>query len=314
MTILRWPFVVCALMGAATATAQDTPSLDLSETVIVPGEAVRATVSGAPGHRFILLSSSGGTGLAVGPVVLELGPTWAIVGSGVLGAQGRALVDFVVPFGSAVDPRVFLQAATSPYDDFVAHLDSVRLTAGKVVRNAALLVQSLGVTGPAGPAGPPGPMGLAGPEGPRGIVGPPGPQGPPGAGAIVDSDTVAGANPYPTATMAFLSPQATVTVTAAGQRVFMTSNRALGGYVAATDLLLYPCFQNVEPGSPLTTETLGLGGLESPPNARQMYGLTHIFSGLPVGTYKVSMCGTDQGDGNWTNSEWGFTTAFVFEQ
>jgi hypothetical protein len=311
MNTLRWQLVVSALLWASTVSAQGTPDLDLSETVIAPGEAVRATITGPPAHRFVLLSSDAGSGLAVGPVVLELGPAWAIVGAGVLNAHGRASMDFVAPFGSAVDPRVFLQAATSPYDDFVAHLDSVRLTPGKVVRNAALLVQSFGVTGPAGPAGPPGPMGLpgvAGPSGPAGI------QGPPGAGAIVDSDTVAGTSPYPSATMAFLSPAATVAVTAVGQRVFMTSNRALGGYVAATDLLLYPCFQNVEPGSLLTTVTLGLGGLESPPHARLMYGLTHIFSGLPVGTYKVSMCGTDQGDGNWVNSEWGFTTAFVFEQ
>jgi hypothetical protein len=315
MITRRWPFVVGLMLWASAAGAQGTPNLDLSETVIVPGEAVRATITGIPGHPFILLASDAGTGLAVGPLTLDLGLTWAVAGSGVLNAQGRAAVDFVPPFGSADQPRVFLQAATSPYSDFVAHLNSVRLTPGKVVRNAALLVQSSGATGPVGPPGPPGPTGFSGPAGPSGAAGVPGPQGPPGPSTIVDSDTVAGANANPTAAIAFLSPPANVTVTAAGQRVFMTSNRALGAYITpATDLLLYPCYQNVLPGSPLTTVTLGIGGLSSPPNARQLYGLSYIFDGLSAGTYKVSMCGTDQGDGHWTNTEWGFTSAFVFQQ
>jgi len=158
-------------------------------------------------------------------------------------------------------------------------------------------------------------MGLPGIAGPSGPAGAQGLQGPPGAGAIVDFDTVAGANANPAAALAFLSPPATITVAAAGQQVFMTSSKALGAYATpAANLLLYPCYQSVAPGSPLTTVTLGIGGLTSPPNARQLYGLSHIFAGLPEGTYKVSICGSDGGNGNWTNSEWGFTTAFVFSQ
>ena len=182
-----------------------------------------------------------------------------------------------------------------------------------------------GAQGPAGPAGPQGPAGPSGPSGPSGPAGPMGPQGPQGVqgltGPAGDDGVVAtgfaslfstASVPTGDAAIVFLG-QTTVTVSA-GQKIFVTSDVALGAHgTPATQLNLFICHK----ASTTTALTkVGGGSLDhsSPANTRQMYGLSAVINGLPAGTYTVGLCGyTDMASSTWTNNEWGYTSALVLQ-
>lgn len=161
-----------------------------------------------------------------------------------------------------------------------------------------------GPQGPAGPAGPAGATGAQGPAGPAGATGPAGPQGPSGVvgqGFSTGSATVG-------STLAFIGPTVSVTV-AAGQKVYVSSNAALGANAtAATSLNIYICYQS---GS-ITQVGFGSFGLTAAANQRQMYGLSAVITGLSAGTYLVGLCGSSTNSANWTNNEYGYTSALVF--
>ena len=55
----------------------------------------------------------------------------------------------------------------------------------------------------------------------------------------------------------------------------------------------------------------GIFGLRCSGNTRQTYSISGIITGLPAGTYEVGMSGTDNGNGQWNNNEWGYVTAFT---
>jgi hypothetical protein len=175
-----------------------------------------------------------------------------------------------------------------------------------------------GATGPAGPQGPQGvsgPEGTKGPEGPQGpegAQGPAGPHGPQGPSGVIQGTSASGGGPNPSATKQFFGAPVQVTVASATQRVAVIANNAFGtGSLAAAGLNLYICYQQL-PGGAITSVGNGELGLQLPPNTRVPMGLSKVLQLAGGFQYNVGMCGT--GGANWTNNDWGTTTALVFEQ
>jgi hypothetical protein len=120
--------------------------------------------------------------------------------------------------------------------------------------------------------------------------------------------TATGGGPNPSSTTQFFGVPVSVTVTHPNQRVLVTAFNAFGTFSsAAGSLNIFICYQ--QPPGPVTLIGNGLLGLQLPPNTKVTNGLTKVIT-LPVGTYWVGMCGT--GGANWTNNDWGTTTAIVF--
>jgi|SRR4051794_17011250 hypothetical protein len=170
-----------------------------------------------------------------------------------------------------------------------------------------------GATGPAGPAGTdgaPGPQGVPGAQGPQG---PAGPIGPSGDSGILAMQFVSANAPAPSGTEQFLSPTVPLTVTAAGQKIFVTVSRAFGaGATPANSLNLHVCYRTL--GSVATPQLVGSGvfGLTAAANTRHTETLSAVISGLATGGYEVGMCGlTGDGNLNWTNNEFGYTTGIL---
>lgn len=129
---------------------------------------------------------------------------------------------------------------------------------------------------------------------------------------FIDEDFVTGWEDNPSADIQFLAPPAEVTLTRDGQKIHVVSHKALGaGTDPAAGLRLWICYQSG--GLGLNTVGGGSYGMEVPANTRIPMGLSAIIEGLPPDTYQVGLCGTDDGDGNWTNNEYGYTSAFVFQ-
>jgi hypothetical protein len=100
-----------------------------------------------------------------------------------------------------------------------------------------------------------------------------------------------------------------VKVTHPAQRVFVASTNGFGTLAnGAAALNLFICSQ--QPGGPMTPVGNGILGLQLPPNTKVPMGFSRILA-LAVGQYSVGLCGT--GGANWTNNDWGSTTALVFE-
>jgi hypothetical protein len=129
-------------------------------------------------------------------------------------------------------------------------------------------------------------------------------------GGISNSAFKAGAAPYPSSTLAFISDPVIITITA-GQKVFVTSSRAMGGYTAANNLNIFPAYQSVEPGSAIQNLSLGIDGMEVPANTRITFSISGIFKDLPAGTYRFGMSGYSSSP-NWVNCEWSYTSVLVY--
>lgn len=121
--------------GRTALAAADGPLLDLAEALVLPGDSLRVTVLGVPGHPFARAMSRADSALSVGAVALDLGPDAVVVGSGTLDARGQAVVRLVFPEG---EDRLHLQAVTAPSAAFA------ELTASppKVVRDARLVARA----------------------------------------------------------------------------------------------------------------------------------------------------------------------------
>ncbi len=182
-----------------------------------------------------------------------------------------------------------------------------------------------GLTGAAGPQGPAGatgaqrPQGAFGAQGPQGATGPTGTTGPAGAvgpagatGAtgIVGFATTSGSQVAVTADIAFLGPTVSLTILS-GQKVMLTAHQAFGSTSVGggTLLNLYPCSSN---GSLVQLAGGGILALTVPQNQRQIFGLSHVFTGLASGTYTFGLGGQSSNFTNWNNGEWGFVSAIVF--
>lgn len=119
-----------------------------------------------------------------------------------------------------------------------------------------------------------------------------------------------GANP--SATTQFLAPPAVVTVSA-GQAVHVTSNKAFGSISAggADSLDLFICHRPQGSTAAPTTFGPGIFNNRVAQSTRVTMGLSAVLPGLPAGNHEVGMCGDDDGNGNWNNNEFGYTSALV---
>ena len=165
--------IVASIVTACAASAFAQPQISLSTTVVTPGERVTVTVAGTPGEFYAVLGSTVNRGFAYSGIALGVGNDVVILARGVLNASGQANAQVLPPFAGTVLDRYYIQAVSSPTDDFVP----LQQSATRAVRNGDLV---LGLPATSGPAGPPGPTGASGPPGPSGPQGPAGPAGPAG--------------------------------------------------------------------------------------------------------------------------------------
>jgi hypothetical protein len=157
-------------------------------------------------------------------------------------------------------------------------------------------------------------------QGITGAQGPAGPQGPAGQAGVVASGFNGGGapNPVPTGSnqatdAVFLTGTATVTI-AAGQKIFVTSTATLGANATpATNLILWVCTKTAAQTDPVVFGPASFG-LQAAANTRNHYSLSAVIPNLPAGTYSVALCGyTQEPTSHWTNNEWGYTSALVFQ-
>ncbi len=132
-----------------------------------------------------------------------------------------------------------------------------------------------------------------------------------GSGVAVAAYT-SGSCVNPTANVQFLSPAVTVTISAV-QRIFVSANRAFGTTVVggANNLDLYIGYRVAGSGAVPTTVGGGMLNMRLPQDTRVPMGISAVISGLGAGSYEVGMAGDDDGNGNWNNNEWGYTSALV---
>ncbi len=172
-----------------------------------------------------------------------------------------------------------------------------------------------GATGAQGPAGPAGPQGIQGIQGIQGPAGPIGPAGPTGASGVVSWASTSGLGAFNGGgvgtAIEFIGPTLNVTITA-GQKIFMTVDKALGAAgTAASGLNLYPCHRSTAVGATIVANGGAILGLQVPANTRITWGMNWSYSGLAAGTYTVGMCGSAATPANWNNNEYGYVTALV---
>jgi hypothetical protein len=115
--------IVLAVAGPAAAQP---PLLELSQQVVTSGTTITVTVLGTPGHFYGVATSDASSGLGPG---LELGPSFTIVGSGQLDADGRGAFPLTV---AASPSPLYIQGATSPDPGF----GSFVLTPGRAITRA----------------------------------------------------------------------------------------------------------------------------------------------------------------------------------
>jgi hypothetical protein len=126
---------------------------------------------------------------------------------------------------------------------------------------------------------------------------------------VVATVFASGPGASPTTATAFLGPTASVVV-GANQKVFVDSSKALGAFgTPASGLNLYICYQLG--GGAVTTVGGGSLGQQVPANTRILFSLSAVITGLAAGTYNVGLCGNAAVPANWTNNEWGYTSALV---
>lgn len=127
-------FTLLIAPGSASAAA---PLLELSESVVAEGDAVRVTVQGEPGDFYAVGVSLGVTGLVLRGVALELGADAQVAASGQLDGQGRASFTFTPVFGG--DGKIHLQGVTAP----TAGFEAPAATPGKTVRNGMVWLHAV---------------------------------------------------------------------------------------------------------------------------------------------------------------------------
>ena len=166
-----------------------------------------------------------------------------------------------------------------------------------------------GDTGAAGPAGATGATGATGPQGPKGDTGA---TGPPGAGAAVSVGTRRGPTVVPTATLQFLAPPLTVTVSS-GQAVIVSSQVTLGTASTTTPahgLRLWIC-QQASGGAISAAHPIDWIAPQAGPTSLNVYSLTDTLT-PGDGQFAVGLCGQLlNGGSGWDANDWAYTTAQV---
>lgn len=136
------------------------------------------------------------------------------------------------------------------------------------------------------------------------------------SGRIVDYAMGSSFGNSPINGLNFLSPTAVVSITAPGQKIIVTSHKALGSTVVggASELNIWIGYRISGGAGDPSTVGSGMYGLRVAQNTRVTMGINGIIEGLPVGDYEVGMVGNGfAGFANWNNNEYGYTTALVVD-
>ena len=129
---------------------------------------------------------------------------------------------------------------------------------------------------------------------------------------VIDADYIAGQVATPTSTTAWLADPVTVTVESTSNAIHVVSHAAYGAAgTAAGSLDVYPCYRVVGSVESPTAVGLGIFDFAVAANQRIPIGISGVIKNRSPGNYEVGMCGDDDGDGNWTNNQWGYTSATV---
>ncbi len=181
----RIALAVALVLNSFALAAAQTPTAVPATNNVAPGASVSVTLTGQPGHLYILAGSSTNAGFSYGGTNFALGADVTVLAQGQFNGSGTAVVAVAPPFLGTILDRYYVQLVTSTNAAYVPHA----VSSSVVLRNADLIS---GLTGPAGPAGPTGPVGPAGPAGTAGPTGPTGPQGASGTSltlaAVVNAD------------------------------------------------------------------------------------------------------------------------------
>jgi hypothetical protein len=121
-----------------------------------------------------------------------------------------------------------------------------------------------------------------------------------------------GGGQSPANTNRFLAPYVTVTVRSTSQQIHVTSHKALGSTVGASNLRLYIGYRAA--GSTASPSNVGGGvfGNKVAANTRMPMGMSGVISGLTPGDYEVGLVGSSSDFANWNSNEFGYTTAVVY--
>jgi hypothetical protein len=133
-------------------------------------------------------------------------------------------------------------------------------------------------------------------------------------GAVVEYASVSGVGLSPLTVLNFIGPTATVNVTGPTQRVHVTASKALGSVAVngGLGLTLYVCARPTPQGA-FVTSGEAIANLRVPTGTRILQTLSHVFAGLPPGTYEVGLCGLTSNLASWNDNDRGYVTALVFQ-
>ncbi len=125
------------------------------------------------------------------------------------------------------------------------------------------------------------------------------------------SNFVSGSTPGVTATPAFISQVATLSVEA-GQRVLVTASQSLGSTApgGAGNLSLWIGYR-LQGGPTLLTVGGGIFDLTVAQNQRHVFTLSAVVTVPAAGTYQFGMVGSSVNASAWNNNEWGYVTAVI---
>ncbi len=109
---------------------------------------------------------------------------------------------------------------------------------------------------------------------------------------------------YPSNNINFLGKTATVTI-ATGQKIWMMGTQVFGSLVTngAEELWIYPCYQLISPSAgAITGQGGGMNSLKAAQWEAHTETITHVFTDLPAGTYKIGIGGIGTlNPSNWSS-------------
>lgn len=112
-----------------------------------------------------------------------------------------------------------------------------------------------------------------------------------------------------TSTLDFIGPTLTMTV-AVGQKIHAVATKALGSTLVGGGVdHLYMCSKLG--AAAIVSHGSGVFDLDAAQNSRQLYGLSHVYTGLPAGAHVVGLCGSSTSPATWNHNEYGYISAFV---
>jgi hypothetical protein len=138
-----------------------------------------------------------------------------------------------------------------------------------------------------------------------------GPMGPEGPSGIISAVGIAGTAGQPPAALNFVGNVATVTLTAATQRIFIQAQGVFGttSTTGASQLNIGVCWKQTTGFNVVAVNQLR--GLSIPAAGRSAYSVTGIATNLVVGSYYVGLCGSSTASTQWNDNGETSVTALV---